>query len=98
MQNILRMNFDLSFACNRIWESYDGEAYMLTIDHLKPRIDLIAFNTFFPILNEKTKNAKCGLINIRNQDDDRFKWRMKYHQRETTEKHHYDRKTQTAKY
>jgi hypothetical protein len=29
---------------------------------------------------EKYSNAKCGLINIRNEDQECFKWFMKYHQ------------------
>ena len=29
---------------------------------------------------EKYQNAKCGIINIRNEDQECFKWCMKYHQ------------------
>lgn len=31
---------------------------------------------------EKYSNPKCGLINIRNEDDECFRWCMKYHQSE----------------
>ena len=29
---------------------------------------------------EKYSNSKCGLINIKNEDEECFKWCMKYHQ------------------
>ena len=29
---------------------------------------------------DKDSNAKCGLSNIQNADQERFKWCMKYHQ------------------
>jgi hypothetical protein len=29
---------------------------------------------------ERYSNAKCGLINIKNEDQECFKWCMKYHQ------------------
>ena len=31
---------------------------------------------------EKYANAKCGLINIQNKDQECFRWCMKYHQSE----------------
>ena len=37
---------------------------------------------------EKYSNAKCGLINIQNDDQECFKWCMKYHQSEKKEKSH----------
>ena len=38
---------------------------------------------------EKYNNAKCGLIHIENEDDNEcFKWCMKYHQSEKKEKTH----------
>ena len=37
---------------NKIWKSSDGETWMMTIDHIKPTIDLIPFNTFFAMLLE----------------------------------------------
>ena len=38
--------------------------------------------------HEKYSNPKCGLINIRNEDQECFEWCMKYHQ--SKKKHHYD--------
>ena len=40
---------------------------------------------------EPYNNAKCGLINIKNEDDECFKWCMKYHQSEQVK--HCDRLT-----
>ena len=37
---------------------------------------------------DKYKNSKCGLINIQNDDQECFKWCMKYHQSEMKEKSH----------
>ena len=36
---------------------------------------------------EKYNNSRCGLINIQNDDNECFKWCMKYHQAKTREKH-----------
>ena len=36
---------------------------------------------------EKYSNAKCGLINIQNKDQECFGWCMKYHQSEKKKQH-----------
>jgi hypothetical protein len=54
------------------------------------KINAIRGSSYIPT-PDKFKNAKCGLINIQNDDQECFKWCMKYHQ--STKDKHSDRIT-----
>jgi hypothetical protein len=52
------------------------------------KINLVEVQNYIPT-PEKYKNPKCGLMNIQNDDQECFRWCMKYHQ--SKEDKHSDR-------
>ena len=74
---------DLASQEDEIGERVEGSGWTLyrylyfTIDIFKIRP--IRASSYIPT-PEKYANAKCGLINIKNEDQQCFKWCMKYHQ------------------
>ena len=85
---------DLTSQEDEIGERVEGSGWTLyrylyfTIDIFKIRP--IRASSYIPT-PEKYANAKCGLINIKNEDQQCFKWCMKYHQ--TKKEKHDDRLT-----
>ena len=47
LKNLLGKNSDLLSVGIQIWKSYDRETWMVTIDNIKPTIELIPLNTYF---------------------------------------------------
>lgn len=71
------------------WNFEKIEEFITDIFEIKP----VRGSSYIPT-PEKYSNAKCGLINIRNEDQECFKWCMKYHQ---TEKNKHDDRISSLK-
>ena len=65
------------------WCLYDIERVHLSVYQTKP----LRVASFIPT-PEKFANPKCGLINIQNEDDECFRWCIKYHQSPKTKNSH----------
>ena len=65
------------------WYLYDIEDIHLSVYQTKP----LRAASYIPT-PEKFNNPKCGLINIQNEDDERFRWCIKYHQSPKTKHSH----------
>ena len=57
------------------WRVLKFLSFNITIFKTKP----VRASSYIPT-PEPYNNAKCGLINIQNQDQECFRWCMKYHQ------------------
>ena len=75
VQDLLSKNYDMLPVGNKIWKSSDGESWLITIDQIKPTIELIPFNTYccdvdFPKKTATSPNRFFEAL-IRNIDEEK---------------------------